>query len=128
MRWLYLGTSGSPYPDSLRRLEGSSGCYAIRDRESHEVLYVGSSVGKLKKTLTRHLQAWGRSKTFWTGAGFGRQADPGTIYEREGVEVRWWVGRNTATMERRLIATLKPRDNQLLLPSSGGLGLPDLPF
>lgn len=52
-----VGERGQPYPAWLRALRGESGVYVIRDRRSHEILYVGeSSAGRLYETLTRHFQ------------------------------------------------------------------------
>jgi hypothetical protein len=116
----------------VRRLRDASGVYAIRDRESLEVLYVGSSVGKLRKTLTRHLQLWQRGKSWWAGAGFGRGTDPGQTYEREGVEVRWRIldGDDVGEAERRWIRRYKPRDNLNLRQRDAveDGDLPPLPF
>ena len=51
-----LGASGERYPGWVRELDGKSGVYVIRDANSHEVLYVGSSSTRLYDTLTRHVQ------------------------------------------------------------------------
>lgn len=112
-RWLYLGDAG-PYPASLRALFGRdvSGAYAIRDRESGEVLYVGEShSGRLYHTLTRHMQRWRRSSS--SGRGMTGANDPGTTYRREDVEVRWSVVSASSAMalETRWIRLLDPRDN-----------------
>jgi hypothetical protein len=51
-----LGDRGEPYPDWVRALKGKAGVYIIRDADTHECLYVGSSAGRLYDTLTRHFQ------------------------------------------------------------------------
>jgi hypothetical protein len=49
-----VGAPGEAYPDWVRALKDQSGVYIIR--EQREVVYVGSSVGRLYDTLTRHFQ------------------------------------------------------------------------
>jgi murein DD-endopeptidase MepM/ murein hydrolase activator NlpD len=51
-----IGASGERYPAWIRELDGKAGVYVIRDADSHEILYVGSSAGRLYDTLTRHFQ------------------------------------------------------------------------
>lgn len=51
-----VGASREPYPQWVRDLKGASGVYIIRERDSREIVYVGSSVGRLYDTLTRHFQ------------------------------------------------------------------------
>jgi hypothetical protein len=51
-----LGDRGEPYPEWVRALKGKAGVYIIRDADTHECLYVGSSAGRLYDTLTRHFQ------------------------------------------------------------------------
>ena len=51
-----LGASGEAYPQWVRDLKGESGVYVIREIDSGETVYVGSSVGRLYDTLTRHFQ------------------------------------------------------------------------
>jgi hypothetical protein len=62
-----VGAPGEAYPDWVRALKGKAGVYVIRDEETAEILYVGSSAGRLYDTLTRHFQAWRRWKGFWKG-------------------------------------------------------------
>ncbi len=94
------------------------------DAETHEVLYVGSSAGRLYDTLTRHLQTWRRYKGFWRGQ-FGEGSDPGLTYPRGDVEVavRLTSPDDALDEEMRLIARLRPRDNQIGQPE-----LEDAPF
>ncbi len=58
-RWLRLVLDGGSYNPRVRALAHQrSGAYAIRERDSHRVMYVGeSSCGKLWKTMLRHFQA-----------------------------------------------------------------------
>lgn len=58
-RWLRLVLEDGDYNPRVRELaRGRSGAYAIREIDSHRVMYVGeSSCGKLWKTMLRHFQA-----------------------------------------------------------------------
>src|SRR5262249_54631553 len=60
-----IGASGDPYPDWVRALRDRAGVYVIREVETREIVYVGSSTGQLYATMTRHFQAWRRLKGFW---------------------------------------------------------------
>jgi hypothetical protein len=51
-----VGDTGEPYPEWVRRLRGESGVYSIREIGG-PIVYVGSSVGRLYDTLTRHFQS-----------------------------------------------------------------------
>jgi hypothetical protein len=54
-----VGERGQAYPDWVRALDGKSGVYVIREIErdgTPEIVYVGSSNGRLYDTLTRHFQ------------------------------------------------------------------------
>jgi hypothetical protein len=86
--------------------------YVIRDVETHEIVYVGSSAGRLYDTLTRHFQRWRRYKGFWRGQ-YAEGHDPGLTYERDSVEVaiRLTTPNDSLDEEMRLIARLRPRDN-----------------
>jgi hypothetical protein len=107
-----IGDSGEAYPDWIRALKGKAGVYVIRDLESHEVVYVGSSAGRLYDTLTRHFQTWRRWKGFWKGQ-YGEGHDPGLTYDRDSVEVSVRLTPPSASLdeEMRLIHRLNPRDN-----------------
>ncbi len=109
-----IGESGEAYPDWIRALKGKAGVYVIRDLDSHETVYVGSSSGRLYDTLTRHFQTWRRYKGFWRGQ-YGEGHDPGLTYDRDSVEVavRITSPANSLDEELRLIRRLKPRDNVL---------------
>ena len=54
-----VGSRGEAYPEWVRDLKGKSGVYVIREVDKSgnaETVYVGSSVGRLYSTLTRHFQ------------------------------------------------------------------------
>jgi hypothetical protein len=107
-----IGASGDAYPDWVRALKGKAGVYVIREIETREVVYVGSSAGRLYDTLTRHFQTWRRYKGFWRGQ-YGEGHDPGLTYKRDRCEVAIRFTSSSASLdeEMRLIARLKPRDN-----------------
>jgi hypothetical protein len=107
-----IGASGEPYPQWVRDLKDKSGVYVIRDIESGETVYVGSSAGRLYDTLTRHFQTWRRFKGFWKGQ-YAEGHDPGLTYPRDSVEVAVRITKPSDALdeEMRLIARLKPRDN-----------------
>jgi hypothetical protein len=106
-----IGASGERYPAWVRELDGKAGVYIIRDGDSHEILYVGSSSGRLYDTLTRHFQQWRRAKTFWKG--YASAHDPGVTYDRGSVEVAVRITSPSVALdeEMRLISRLAPRDN-----------------
>jgi hypothetical protein len=139
-----FGRRAERFPQWVHDLDGESGVYVLRDRRTHEVLYVGEShTGRVRQTLVRHLQRWSRDKDFWRGAGFSRH-DPGTTYAREGVEaaVRIVPRGDAVDVQNALIRQLRPRDNvqgadvprrkrrrrRRARGDGGGLGLPALPF
>jgi hypothetical protein len=107
-----VGAPGEPYPDWVRALKGKAGVYIIRDADSRETLYVGSSSTQLYATLTRHFQIWRRWKGFWRGQ-YGEGHDPGLTYDRDSVEVavRLTSPSKALDEEMKTIARLKPRDN-----------------
>ena len=114
-----VGDRGEPYPEWVRALKGKAGVYVIRDADTHEYLYVGSSAGRLYDTLTRHFQKWRRWKGFWKGQ-YGEGADPGLTYPRAAVEVavRLTSSDDALDEEMRAIARLRPRDNQIGQPDA----------
>ncbi len=114
-----VGDRGESYPDWVRALKGKAGVYVIRDADTHECLYVGSSAGRLYATLTRHFQSWRRYKGFWRGQ-YGEGADPGLTYPRAAVEVavRLTSSRDALDEEMSAIARLRPRDNQIGQPDA----------
>jgi hypothetical protein len=107
-----VGEPGDAYPDWVRALKGKAGVYIIRDADTREIVYVGSSAGRLYDTLTRHFQTWRRWKGFWKGQ-YGEGHDPGLTYPRDSVEVAVRITSPAKSLdeEMRLIAKLKPRDN-----------------
>lgn len=114
-----VGERGDGYPEWVRALKGKAGVYIIRDADTHECLYVGSSAGRLYDTLTRHFQTWRRWKGFWKGQ-YGEGADPGLTYPRADVEVavRLTSPGDALDEEMRTIARLRPRDNQIGQPDA----------
>ncbi len=111
-----IGNRGAPYPEWVRALDGRAGVYVIRELDG-DVVYVGSSTGRLYDTLTRHFQTWRRWKGFWKGQ-YGEGHDPGLTYDRNRVEVavRLTAPSDALEEEERLIRRLRPRDNLLLQP------------
>ncbi|CAN5913101.1 hypothetical protein BH11MYX3_BH11MYX3_29280 [soil metagenome] len=111
-----VGGRGEPYPAWVRQLRGESGVYVIREIDG-PIVYVGSSVGRLYDTLTRHFQTWRRYKGFWRGQ-FAEGADPGLTYARSRVEVaiKTTTPGEAHAEELRMIRRLQPRDNQLGQP------------
>ncbi|MFT3700200.1 MAG: hypothetical protein QM831_44045 [Kofleriaceae bacterium] len=107
-----IGSRGQPYPEWIRALKDKAGVYLIRDRTTGELVYIGSSAGRLYQTLTRHFQSWRRFKSFWRGQ-YGRGHDPGLTYDRSSVEVavRLTTSNDAIEEEMRLIARMSPRDN-----------------
>ena len=114
-----VGASGEPYPAWIRELKGKAGVYMIRDANSHEILYVGSSTSHLYNTLTRHLQQWRRYKGYWRGQ-YAEGHDPGLTYNRARVEVavKLTSPADALDEEARLIHRLNPRDNIIGQPES----------
>lgn len=79
-----------------------SGVYAIRDRKTKTVLYVGEShTGRLRKTIGRHLSQWYDSR------------GPREFYDRNDVEVAWYAtpAGEALEIEGWLITHYCPRDN-----------------
>lgn len=121
-----VGESGDPYPDWVRSLRGQSGVYVIREING-PIMYVGSSVGRLYETLTRHFQRWRRWKGYWREHQFAEGADPGLTYKRNTVEVaiKLTTPGDAHEEEMRMIQRLRPEDNQLGQPEPE---LEDAPF
>jgi len=126
-----VGGRGEPYPDWVRDLKGKAGVYLIRDIDTHELLYVGSSATQLYATLTRHFQFWRRWKGHWKAqyATAGRH-DPGVTYQRDRVEaaVRITSPSDSLDEEARLIHRMRPRDNLIGQPDDEAGALEDAPF
>lgn len=118
-----VGATGEPYPEWVRALKGKAGVYIIREIDG-EIVYVGSSAGRLYDTLTRHFQTWRRWKGYWKGQ-YAEGHDPGLTYRRSSVEVaiRLTSPNDSLDEEMRLIRRLKPRDNLIGQPE-----LEEVPF
>jgi hypothetical protein len=126
LKYRPIGSTGEPYPDWVRELDGKSGVYIIREIQrdgTHVTVYVGEShAGRLYQTLTRHFQTWRRAKKFWAGQyGGSLSHDPGLTYARDRVTVavRVLSADRAIAEEARLIARLRPRDNLLGQPDDG---------
>jgi hypothetical protein len=107
-----VGASGERYPAWVRALKGKAGVYIIRERDTREIVYVGSSSTQLYSTLTRHFQQWRRYKGFWRGQ-YSAGHDPGLTYPRDDIEVAVRITTPSTSLdeEMRLIARMRPRDN-----------------
>lgn len=107
-------TRAGDYDPRLQALRGvqASGVYAIAERRSRRVLYVGEShTGRLYDTITRHFREW-RVDPRQDAQGRRRG---GTMYERADVLVAFVVTEpDTAqAFQYAEIQRLAPRDNQV---------------
>lgn len=102
------------YADALTwlRHRRESGVYALVDRRSREVLYIGEShTGRLYDTITRHFRSWriprGRDAQ---GRRYG-----GTMYDRNAVAIAYATTPADLAQETQYaeIQRLRPRDNEL---------------
>lgn len=120
-----IGSDGV-WPAWMHGFKKSCGVYAIRDKSSKKVLYVGSSKSRLYDTITRHFQSWRRSKRFWKD--YTGPHDPGMTYDRSRCEVAVIVTDcgDHLDEEARQIQRLHPRDNLVMAPN--GEELEDAPF
>jgi hypothetical protein len=114
-RYRTVGDYGEPYPNWMRELRGERGVYVIRNRDSGEPVWVGHSTTDLRKTITRHFQAWGReARSRYANYDYPRAG----VYEREDVEVSVAVAQddvdNDEIYEREtaLVCDLRPEDNE----------------
>lgn len=89
-----------------------SGIYALVDRRSGRVLYIGEShSGRLYDTITRHFRAWSIPR--------GRDAQGrrygGTTYDRSAVAIAWASTPAELAQETQYaeIQRLRPRDNDI---------------
>ncbi len=109
-----MGGEGDPYPLLLRVLTTACGVYAIRDKATKKILYVGSSKNTLYSTATRHFQSWKRRNNWHSGKGGGKSHDPGVVYKRARIEMMIEVlpkGSDYLKREAELIHKLSPADN-----------------
>lgn len=82
--WTWLAKRGEYNPAVRSFVHGEHGVYAIRDKDTHRVLYVGEShTGRLWKTMLRHFQG---QRSF---EGIGEWTHP----DAEQVEVKLWTTR-----------------------------------
>lgn len=101
------------YHEKLAQLRGvkASGCYAIIDAHTREVLYAGEShTGRLYDTITRHFRSWRRAVSYGRPSGSG-----GTTYDRTRVLVSYTITPASEAQDRQYaeIQRLNPRDNQV---------------
>ena len=112
MTYRKVGKSNTPYPSWIRQLDGKSGAYVIK--EGSRVVYVGEShTGRLRKTLTRHFQAWERSFNIFDISGWSKHT--GHVYDRASCSVAVHITTKSGAVGKQntLIKKLKPRDNQI---------------
>ena len=78
-----------------------------------------SSASRSVTPSPRHFQTWRRFQGFWRGQ-YGEGADPGFTYPRAAVEVavRLTSPDDALDEEMRVIARLRPRDNQIGQPDA----------
>ncbi len=94
-------------PAWLRELEGGkSGVYVIRERDTADVLFVGSSIGSLHDAVLRHFDRWRR---FWS-------SDPVPAFARERCEVAVRLTRaaDAPAEAMRVVQRLHPHAYQLV--------------
>lgn len=130
-----VGSVGESYPEWFQRLRDVAGVYVIRERQDDgttPIVYVGSAQRNLYATISRHLQAWRRSKTFWQGMHGSH--DPGLTYARERAEVAVILTTpdDARSVEYDTISALAPRDNLMgqaaAPPDVDGYGDDAVPF
>jgi hypothetical protein len=124
-----VAPDGDGFAPWVRALEGKSGAYLIRSKQTGEYIYAGEShTGNLRKTLCRHFHEWERkrrSRSPYNAAEGGFK--PGTTYGRHHYEVRvvFATGKAAIKAQNRLIRKFKPRDNELgAAPAAGGEEVP----
>lgn len=133
-RWHRLVLEAGGYNPRVRELAHEhSGAYAIRERDTHRVMYVGeSSCGKLWRTLLRHFQAPDSFARVRETGVFRRGADHYEVAiwpTSKGVRTRQGAGKNDPGDPKALeaqaawIETLKPELNK-----DDGLAFDDGPW
>lgn len=100
--WTWLAKRGE-YNQAVRKfVKGRNGVYAIRDAETHDVLYVGEShTGRMWKTMLRHFQG---QRTF---DAIGEWTHPNP----EDVQVMVWTtlsGPDAQDLEMVIVSRLAP--------------------
>lgn len=106
--WSEILNGGDGWPAWIRDLDGKSGVYFIRSKESKKVLYIGEShTDRLKKTLLHHFQKWE-----------GKTAGP--TYSRHDVELAALVTKKSraVAVQNQFIRKMKPRDNTAENPAA----------
>lgn len=116
LRYRKLGKRFERYPAWVKDLKGKAGVYVFRIRHDDgrtEVVYVGSSLTDLERTMSRHLQGWSRVERRVPDGVFSRSHDPGVTYRRDKVEAAARVVSpdEALELEKRWIHRFAPRDN-----------------
>lgn len=113
-RYREVGEFGDPYAPWMRDLRGERGVYVIRYIDGGEIAWVGHSTSDLRKTITRHFQAWGReSRSEHANYDYPRAG----TYERDEMEVAVAVADDATpnddvyAAETLLVCDLQPVDN-----------------
>jgi len=113
-RYRKVGDFGEPYPDWMRDLRDERGVYVIRYIDSAEPAWVGHSTTDLRKTITRHFQAWAReSRSQYANYDYPRAG----TYERSEMEVAVAIADDDTPnadiyeVETVLVCDLQPVDN-----------------
>jgi len=104
--WFDPYTEGKP---TIPGAETKSGVYFIKEKSSGKIVYVGSSVGSLKKTIYRHFQIWNDRQP-----SNNRQFERMT-YPKEGYSIRviYCTAGQAIHAEKYFIRKLQPRDNPI---------------
>lgn len=107
-------TPAGRYAPALRFIAAGkhSGIYAILDRRSRAVLYVGEShSGRLYDTITRHFRAWSIAR----GADAQGRRRGGEMYDRASVAIAFTLTPAALAQETQYAAiqALRPRDNAI---------------
>ncbi len=103
-----VGDSGAS-PQWVRDLKDKAGVYVIRDADTHEVLYVGSSAGRLYDTLVTSRRGAGGRDSGRASTAKAIRASPTTAIPSRSV--RLTSASASLDEEMRLIRRLNPRDN-----------------
>ena len=90
----------------LKRGDGRSGVYLIKDKADGKIVYVGFSNGNLYDTLYRHFQFW---------KDISRTCKVRFTYPKEGCLVRiiFTTPSRASVLEKWLISRILPRDNHI---------------
>lgn len=107
------------YAKKLAELRGRavSGIYAIADKKTKRVLYVGEShTQNLYDTITRHFRKWERPRTLKYAGGRTRG---GKAFDRRDVLICWTItpAAKAQALQYAEIQRLKPPENEVLCDS-----------